>query len=87
MVLRSVPGEKETWPVDRLVGLVVKASASRTEYPGIKCRFRRDFSRSSHTSDLNIDTLVPALPGTWRYRVNAVTGRPGVSILWVRWKV
>ena len=35
-----------------LVSLVVKASASRAEEPGFKSRLRRDFSRSSHTSDL-----------------------------------
>ena len=28
---------------DRLVGLMVKASASRAEDPGFKSRFRRDF--------------------------------------------
>ena len=39
------------------------------------------FSGSSHTSDLNIGTPVATLPGTWRYRVSAGTGRPGVSIL------
>ena len=35
----------------RLVGLVVKASASRAEDPGFESRFRWDFSGSSHTSD------------------------------------
>ena len=30
-------------PVDRLVGLVVKASASRAEGPGFESRWRRDF--------------------------------------------
>ena len=39
------------------------------------------FSGSSHTSDLNIGTPVATLPGAWRYRVSAGTGRPGVSIL------
>ena len=39
------------------------------------------FSWSSHASDLNIDTPVATLPGAWRYRVSAGTGRPGVSIL------
>ena len=41
---------------DRIAGLVVKASASRKEDPGFKSRFRRDFSGSSHTSDLHIGT-------------------------------
>ena len=66
---------------DRLVGLVVKASASRAEGPGFESRLRPDFSRSSHTSDLKIGTPVATLPGAWRYRVSTGTGRPGVSIL------
>ena len=66
---------------DRLVGLVVKASASRAEGPGFESRLRRDFSGSSHTSDLNIGTPVATLQGAWRYRVSAGTGWPGVSIL------
>ena len=66
---------------DRLGGLVVKASASRAEGPGFESRLRRDFSGSSHTSDLKIGTPVATLPGAWRYRVSAGTGRPGVSIL------
>ena len=56
------------------VGLVVKASASRAEGPGI-------FPGSSHTSDLKIGTPVTALPGAWRYSVSAGAGWPGVSIL------
>ena len=39
------------------------------------------FSGSSHTSDLKIGTPVATLPGAWRYRVSAGTGRLGVSIL------
>ena len=42
--------------VDRLVCLVVKASAYRVEDPGFESRWRRNFSGSSHTSDLNIGT-------------------------------
>ena len=64
-----------------LVGLVVKASASRATEPGFESRWRRDFSGSSHTSDLNASTPVATLPGAWRYRVSAGTGWPGVSIL------
>ena len=41
---------------DRLVGLVVKASASRAEDPGFESRLRRDFSGSSHTGDSKIGT-------------------------------
>ena len=40
-----------------------------------------DFLGSSHTSDSKIGTPVATLPGAWRYRVSAGTGRPGVSIL------
>ena len=64
-----------------LAGLVVKASASGAEDPGFESRSRRDFSGSSHTSDLKIGTPVATLPGAWHYRVSAGTGRPGVSIL------
>ena len=39
------------------------------------------FPGSSHTSDFKIDIPVATLPGAWRYRVSAVTGRPGVGIL------
>ena len=39
------------------------------------------FPGSSHTSDLKIGTPVATLPGAWRYKVSAGTGRPGVSIL------
>ena len=62
---------------------MVKASASRAEDPGFKSRLRRDFSGSSHTSDLKIGTPVATLPGAWRSRISAGTGRPGVSILWL----
>ena len=67
---------------DRLVGLVVTASASRAADPEFDCRFLRwDFSGSSHTSDLQIGTAVAPLPGAWRYRVSAKTGWPGVYVL------
>ena len=66
---------------DLLVGLVVKAFASRAEDPGFESHLCRDFSGSIHTSDLNIGTPVATLPGAWRDRVSAGTGRPGVSML------
>ena len=65
----------------RLVGPVVKVSASRAEDPGFKSCWRQDFSGSSHASDLDIGTPFATLPGTWRYRVSTGTGQPGVSIL------
>ena len=37
---------------DRLSGLVVKVSVSRTECPGFESRLRRDISGPSHTSSL-----------------------------------
>ena len=58
----------------RLVGLVVKASASRAADPGFDFRLRRDFSGLSLTSDLKIDTPVATLPGAWRYSISARTG-------------
>ena len=65
----------------RLVGLVVKASASRAEDPGFESHLRRIFSGLSHTSDFKIGTPVATLPGAWCYRVSAGTGWPGVSTL------
>ena len=70
--------------VGRLVGLVVKAPASRAEDPGLDSRLRRgDFSGPSHTSDLRNGTPVASLPGARRYRVSAGTGLPGVSTPWL----
>ena len=60
---------------------MVKASASRTEDPRFESCLCRDFSGSSHSSDLNIGTPVATLPGARPYRVNTGTGWPGVSIL------
>ena len=90
-ISRSGGGHFTTWPVgrsvgcgvDRLVRLVVKASASAAEDPGFESRLRRDFSGSSYTSDFKTGTSVATLPGAWHYRVSAGTGRPGVSILWL----
>ena len=65
----------------RLVGQVVKASASRAADPGFESRLLRYLSGSSHTSDLKIGTPVATMPGAWRHRVSSGTGRPGVSIL------
>ena len=71
-----------TAPADRLVGLVVKASASRVKIPSSNPACAEIiFPGSSHTSDLKIGTPVATLPGAWRYRVSAGTGWPGVSIL------
>ena len=66
---------------DRLVGLVEKASTSGAEDLEFEYCLRRDFSGSSHTSDLKIGTPVATLPGTWHYRLSPGTGRPGVSIV------
>ena len=89
--LPRLPLSAEDWgslpAVHRLVGLVVKAYASRAEDPGFESRLRRVLfvfffpPGSSHTSDLKIGTPVATLPGAWRYRVSARTGRPGVSVL------
>ena len=67
----------------RLIGLVVKVSASRAEDSGFESCLRQDFSGSSNTSDFKIGTPVATLPGTWHYRVSAGTGQLGVSILWL----
>ena len=66
---------------DRLVGLVVRRPPREWKVPGSNPACAGIFSGSSHTSDLNTGTPVATLPGAWRYRVSAGTGRPGVSIL------
>ena len=38
-------------------------------------------SHISHTGDFKIGTRVAALSGTWRYKVSAGAGLPGVNIL------
>ena len=63
---------KFTPPRDRHVGLVVKASALRAEYPEFESLLRRDFFQGRVIP-------VATLPGAWCYR----TGWPGVSILWL----
>ena len=76
---------KQRHGANRLVGLVVKASASRAEDPGFESRLRRDFSGVESYQWLKILALQWLL-GAWRrYRVSAGTGWPGVSMLW--WKV
>ena len=68
---------------NRLVGLVVRRPPRERKIPGSNPAWAGIFSGSSHTSDFNIGTPVATLPGAWRYRVSAGTGRPGVSILWL----
>ena len=69
---------------DHHVGLVVKASASRAADQRFNsCFLQGDYSGLSHTSDWKIGSPVATLPGVWRYRINAGTGWPGVSILWL----
>ena len=67
----------------RLVGLVVRRPPREQKIPGSNPACDGIFSGSSHTSDSKIDTPMAALPGAWRYRVSAGTGRSGVSILWL----
>ena len=67
--------------LNRLVGLVVRRPPRERKVPGSNPACDGIFSRSSHTCDLNIGTPVATLPGAWRYRVSAGTGRSGVCIL------
>ena len=75
-VLSSLPSYSH-----RLVGLVVRRPPRERKVPGSNPACAGIFSGSSHTSDLNIGTPVATLPGAWRYKVSAGTGRPCVSIL------
>ena len=63
-----------------LVGLVVRRPPRGWKIPGSNPVCAGIFSGSSDTSDINIGTPVATLPGAWRSRVSAGTGRPGVSI-------
>ena len=67
----------------RLFGLVVRRPPRERKVPGLNLACAGIFSGSSHTSDFKIGTPAATLPGAWRYRVSAGTGRPGVSILWL----
>ena len=62
-------------------GQMVKVSGPIADGSEFESRLRRDFSGSSHISDLKIGTPVATLPGAWRSGDSAGTGRPGVSIL------
>ena len=53
--------------LNRLTGLVVKASALRAEDPVFETRLGQDFSRSNYTSDLKIGAPVATLTGAWCY--------------------
>ena len=67
----------------RLVGLVVRRPPRERKIPASNPACDGIFSGSSHTSDLKNGTPVATLPGAWRYRVSAGTGRPDASILWL----
>ena len=66
---------------DCRVGLVVRRWPRERKIPGSNPACAGIFSGLSHTSDSKIGTPVATLPGAWRYRVSAGTGRPSVSIL------
>ena len=53
-----------------------KASAYRAGDTGVYPRL----TQSSPTSDVNVNTLVAALPGAWHYRFSTGAGWPSVSI-------
>ena len=65
----------------RLIGPIVKTSASRVADLGLVHAFGVDCFLDSVIPDSEIDNPVPTLPGAWSYRVSAGTGWPGVSIL------
>ena len=61
--------------------LLLRRPPRERKIPGSNPACAGIFYGSSHTSDFKIDTPVVTLPGAWRNRVSARTGRPGVSIL------
>ena len=77
-----------SWLTDRLVGLVVKASASRAEDPGFESRLRRDFSRV--VIPVASKVALRWLPGQAPGVIGSALGLAGpVSVYcdWVRWRV
>ena len=70
-----------SWDLAVLVDVVAKASPRERKISGSNPACAGIFPGSSHTRYLKIGTPVATLPGAWRYRVHAGTGRPGVSIL------
>ena len=62
---------------------MVRHPPRQRKIPGSNPACAGIFSGSSHTSDLKIGAPVATLPGVWRYRVSAGTGRPSISILWL----
>ena len=77
--------------MDRLVGLVVKATASRAEDPGFESSLCRDFSESNHTMTVKKKKKAsPWLPYQPPGVIGSALGLVGpVSVYcdWVRWKV
>ena len=67
---------------DRLVGQVVKASASRADDPGLDSRLRpEDFSGSSHTNDWKIGTPVATLASV----IGSALGLVGLVSVYCDW--
>ena len=70
--------------LNRLVDLVVKASASTAENPGFESRLPRDFSGSGHSSDWKTGTPVATLSGAWRY-IGSALGLVGLVSVYCDW--
>ena len=69
-LVNSSPWAMTTW-----LALWSRHPTLRKEEPGFNSHLRHgDYSGTSHTSDLKIDTPVAILPGAWRYRVSVGTG-------------
>ena len=71
--------------VDRLVGLEVKASASRAEGLGFESRLRRDFSGSSHTSDSKNLIALQWLPCQAPGVIGSALGLVGLVSVYCDW--
>ena len=71
--------------IGRLVDLVVKAFPSRAEDPGFESRLRRDFSGSSHISDLKVALqLLPCQAPGFTGSVLGLVGPVSLYCDWVR---
>ena len=85
----SAAFDEDALPFDRLVGLLVKAYASRAEDPGFESRMRLDFSRVKSYQWLqnwHLKWLPCQAPGVMGSSQGLV-GQVSVYCGWVRWKV
>ena len=76
----ALKAQRLDWLAYRLFGLEVKASVYGAAEPGFDSLRGDLFPGSSQTSGLTLSTPVATLLASWRYRLTAGNGWPGVSV-------